>query len=371
MPVAFSKATENEGVVGVSMQMVAKLAGVSTSTVSRVVNDDPRVAAATAEAVRRAMRQISFTPGARRGSARTMGSVRAPSAGSIAVLVFGSSIPDCGLFERLLRGAGQGAAANDLEMLCTFMGDSIQLPPRLLQGKVDGLLLIGDEPHATLQPSLQGLACVWLVSDRRRPVWGDLVSPDHAQVAELAARYLIRQGHGHTALLTLDEGSGPANLRAASFDAACRSAGAKSTILQFPAEMGTKSCIPVVAVEALVTQLLNLKPMPTGLFIGQETLAPMIELELARRGVRVQVGGDVEMVAYTTQGAHSPILARSAVVDVCPAAIGQRAVEQLLWRGRNQTVRDRMQLLIEPILREPELATRPPDLSFNAATTVG
>src|SRR5215475_10632847 len=39
-----------------SMQMVAKLAGVSTSTVSRVVNDDPRVAAATAEIVRRAMK---------------------------------------------------------------------------------------------------------------------------------------------------------------------------------------------------------------------------------------------------------------------------------------------------------------------------
>ena len=48
-----------------SLTEVAAVAGVSASTVSRVLNDQHGVAPDTAEAVRVAMRKISFTPPAR------------------------------------------------------------------------------------------------------------------------------------------------------------------------------------------------------------------------------------------------------------------------------------------------------------------
>ena len=49
-----------------SISKVAKLAGVSSSTVSRVINNHPRVAPETAENVRKAMRALSYTPSDRR-----------------------------------------------------------------------------------------------------------------------------------------------------------------------------------------------------------------------------------------------------------------------------------------------------------------
>ena len=49
-----------------SITRVAKLAGVSSSTVSRVINRHPRVAPETALSVQKAMQQLGYTPSARR-----------------------------------------------------------------------------------------------------------------------------------------------------------------------------------------------------------------------------------------------------------------------------------------------------------------
>jgi DNA-binding LacI/PurR family transcriptional regulator len=54
------------GVNHMSITRVAKLAGVSSSTVSRVINNHPRVAPETAEAVRKAMEKLNYTPSDRR-----------------------------------------------------------------------------------------------------------------------------------------------------------------------------------------------------------------------------------------------------------------------------------------------------------------
>jgi DNA-binding LacI/PurR family transcriptional regulator len=53
-----------------SMQRIAQLAGVSTSTVCRVLQADPRVAAKTAETVRQVVEQIGFTHESRRPRGR-------------------------------------------------------------------------------------------------------------------------------------------------------------------------------------------------------------------------------------------------------------------------------------------------------------
>ena len=45
-----------------SINKVAKLAGVSSSTVSRVINNHPRVAPETAQNVRKAMQELNYTP---------------------------------------------------------------------------------------------------------------------------------------------------------------------------------------------------------------------------------------------------------------------------------------------------------------------
>src|SRR4051812_21324337 len=202
------------------MQTVAKIAGVSTSTVSRVVNDDPRVAAATVEAVRRAMKQISFTPAIRRNSPRFVGAdgVRSLRAASIAFLVFGTSGQQTApAFEQLLRGVSGSSSEHDLNMIFSFVSDPSQLPPRIVQRRVDGLLLHGERPSPAVQASLATLPTVWLMANRQRPGWGDQVMPDNTLIGEIAAEYLVQRGHQRVAYLGVDPGSWAMDIRALAF----------------------------------------------------------------------------------------------------------------------------------------------------------
>src|SRR4051812_11087901 len=105
-----------------TMERVAQLAGVSTSTVSRVVNNHPRVAAETATAVRQAMRKLSFQPVLRPriGRGRPLGSVSA-RAHTIAFLVIGTSgSRTAPAFDRLLRGVSEAVTDHGLTLSFSF-----------------------------------------------------------------------------------------------------------------------------------------------------------------------------------------------------------------------------------------------------------
>ncbi|HEY7086936.1 MAG TPA: LacI family DNA-binding transcriptional regulator [Tepidisphaeraceae bacterium] len=359
-----------------SMQMVAKLAGVSTSTVSRVVNDDPRVAAATAEIVRRAMKQISFTPTIRRnGAAARFAAAVAAGRGvrgatSIAFLVFGTSGQQTApAFEQLLRGVSACASEQGLDMIFSFVSDpagSGALPPKIIQHRVDGLLLHGERPAIAVQQQLQNLPTVWLMANRQRPAWGDQVMPDNTLIGEIAAQYLIRRGHRRLAYLGADVGWWAMDIRAMAFCAKARLTGAEVEILHVGGTAGgsaapsdpqsdlwQNSNLGRLA-ESLVDRLMQLTPMPTGLFIAEDRLVPLVDQVLSRRGVRLGSGRDAEIVSCNNERPYLiGLSAQPATVDIRAESIGRRGIEQLIWRLRHPNVPERIRSMIEPILVEP------------------
>src|SRR4051794_8295573 len=118
------------------MQKVAQIAGVSTSTVSRVINDYPRVAASTVESVRRAMKQISFTPTVRR-SATVARNARGIRPANIGFLVFGSEDSQAApAFQLLLRGISGSCTQQDLNLIFSIVHSPSELPPKIEQGRV-------------------------------------------------------------------------------------------------------------------------------------------------------------------------------------------------------------------------------------------
>src|SRR5688500_20161477 len=154
-----------------SMQRVAHLAGVSTSTVSRVVNDHPSVATDTAASVRRAMRQLSFSPAVRRRWRAGNGSAPATA---IAFVVFGTSgSRTTPAFDNLLRGVSAAANDNDLSLMFSFVSDPSQIPGRVLNRHVDGLLLHGERPGAAAQARFRALPAAWLLGKRAPPQRGE------------------------------------------------------------------------------------------------------------------------------------------------------------------------------------------------------
>ena len=173
-----------------SLQRVAQLAGVSTSTVSRVVHDHPAVAAGTATMVREAMQRLSFTPTARaRRNSREAGGLgldtRRPA--HLGFVVLGTSGANAApAFETLLRGVSAACNENALSLNIGFVTDPACVPQWLLGRAVDGLLLHGDQPVGLMQEHLRTVPAVWLMANRRRPLWGDQVMPNNAVIGDMA-----------------------------------------------------------------------------------------------------------------------------------------------------------------------------------------
>jgi len=343
------------------MQQVPNLAGVSTSTVSRVINEHPRVSAATAESVRRAMKQISFTPAVRRGGKGQ--SVRSGRSANISLLVFGT----CGsqmtpAFEQLLHGVSAAASEHNLNMNFSFVSDPQHLPPSLVQRRVDGLLLHGERPGAAVESKLRTLPTVWLMANRQRPAWGDQVMPDNTSIGELAAGYLLKRGHRRLAYLSVQASSWALEVRSLSFCRHAREGGAQVSVLVAPldprGDYWLSADLPSLA-DALVDRLLQLDPRPTGLFIAEDRLVGVIDAALLRRGLRLGPdngrGTDgFDVISCNNERRYliglNPM---PATIDIRAESIGRRGVEQLLWRMSRASVPERVRTMIEPVLVEP------------------
>ena len=339
-----------------SMQRVAQLAGVSTSTVSRVFHDDPCVAADTAAAVRQVVRQMGFIPATRRRRNGTNGNHR-PTGNAIAFLVLGTSGSNATPgFEKLLRGVSDAANDNNLSLILTFVSDPSDIPARLLDRQLAGVLCHGDQPGATGLARLRALPSVWLMANRHRPRWGDQVMPNNAVIGDVAGRYLVRRGHRRLAYLGVGRDGWSMQLRSFAFGKAAEDAGAAAQL--FEASTGQANDYwgadgLASAAEQLVAQILAAVPMPTGLFIAEDRLLPVIDRALRARGIRP--GTDVEVISCNNEQPHyAGLAALPARIDIRSEAIGRRGVEQLVWRMRNGDVPERVRVMVDPVLIEPE-----------------
>src|SRR5581483_9874705 len=271
-----------------SIREVAQLAGVSTSTVSRVINDYPNVAADTVASVKKAMAKVSFAP-ARRGSGlrgRPPGSARATT---IAFLVFGTSgSQPAPAFEKLLRGVSGAASQRDLSLIFSFVSDPSELPPRISERRVDGILLHGERPSVSVQSQLRSIPTVWLMANRQRPLWGDQVMPDNTAIGELAAKYLLERGHKHVAYMGTGWGSWSFESRQLAFCMSIQDAGGKVDVLEATEEShsGLWSSDGLMNLgDVLVQRLTEMTPRPTAIFVSEDRLLPVVDVALTRRGI--------------------------------------------------------------------------------------
>ena len=168
---------------------VAKEAGVSISTVSRVINANPHVSDATRERIQEAIDQLSFVPKAEARARAMKGFSR------IGVLTPFFTAP---AFVQRLRGVAAGLLPTQYE-LTIFTVESMQhlnhyLATLPLTAHLDGLILlslrVSDEAAAKLkQHDLETV----LIEYPRQDL--NTVEIDDLAGGEMAAEYLISKGH--------------------------------------------------------------------------------------------------------------------------------------------------------------------------------
>jgi len=332
-----------------SISKVAKLAGVSSSTVSRVINNHPRVAPETAQSVRDAMQTLGYTPSDTRPGPKPQSRSRRTSQ-EIAFFVLGTSRSRATpAFQDLLRGVSMAATSHDLNLIFHHVADPTRLAPRTLE-QLDGILLHGATPQGEVRERLRRLPTVWLMGNVRRPDWGDQVLPDGYQVGELAAKYLLDRGHQRLAFLNLDGGHRSLRLYGHAFGAASQDAGAHVDRLEQPSEVSGEYWHDhsIEAVDRLVQRYLALSPRPTGIFVADDMQVATLQPALQKQDVEIGPG-KVEIISCNNEQPYLVGLSpRPAVIDIRVESIGRRGVEQLLWRLEHTDVPERIITAIEP-----------------------
>ena len=338
---------------------VAKLAGVSNSTVSRVINNYPRVSPDAAKAVREAMETLNYQPSENRPGPKPRSRVVEDGNGAtIGFFVFNAAIEGpTPAFEALMRGIAMGVSQFNLRLVYQHITDLDTLPQQVQDGGIDGLLLHGTVPLAAAPEALRRLPTVWLMGNRRRPEWGDQVMPDTYDIGAKAAKYLLSRGHKRLAFLNLDSNHWPHRVTGQSFAAAARDGGGTCDLVEGSrtddaAAHWTNDA--VVRANELVEKFLTLSPRPTGLHVANDMQLSVLQPALQRAGVTIGPGG-VDLIGCNNERPYLLSLRPApAEIDLHPQAIGLRGVERLLWRLSHRDAPERMVTAVEPTVLTPE-----------------
>jgi LacI family transcriptional regulator len=230
-----------------TMVDVARAAGTSQKTVSRVVNAEPGVTPETAERVQRAIAELGFR---RHDGASHLR--RGTSTASLGLVLEDLSGP----FYAAVTAAVERRAREHGHLLLTGSADGDpRRAARLVQAfanrRVDGLLiapnLVGDEVlTATLPPDVPAVLLDRPSADRGT----DAVLSDNAGGVASAVDHLVERGHRRIAFLGDDERYWTARQRRDGFLAACARAGLPTAGLVV---MGAQTREQIAAAEGLWT----------------------------------------------------------------------------------------------------------------------
>ncbi|MFK4805061.1 LacI family DNA-binding transcriptional regulator [Microbacterium sp. ZW CA_36] len=212
---------------------VARLAGVSRTTVSRVLNEPDRVPPATVQQVRRAVEQLNYSPSP---AARTLRNGRT---GTLALLVGDISQPFHG---GLARAISREAESRGMSVMLYDLGHSEdrlrQAVGRLPQQGVDGVILATADPLEDPET----LMALNALEDHRIPLITTLPRPeirssialnvDHAAEGMLATRRLLEAGSSDITLLVNSDYSPLAAALIAGASVELSGQGAKPTVVK-------------------------------------------------------------------------------------------------------------------------------------------
>ncbi|AHG47791.1 LacI family transcriptional regulator [Rhizobium leguminosarum bv. trifolii CB782] len=188
----------------VGIRDVAKLAGVSTGTVSRVLNDHPSVTKDVRARVGEIIKDLGYLPDP---SARSMRS-------KVSRLI-GIVIPDLTnpFFSELVQSAEQAAANHGYNIIVmTSLDHAAKEADRIKQltsRKVDGIILVPSNDFHTIKLP-KGLPIV--VVDRLMPGYSGIAA-DHRSGVRLGVEHLLKLGHRRIGFISGPGHSVPANDR--------------------------------------------------------------------------------------------------------------------------------------------------------------
>ncbi|MGC4890339.1 LacI family DNA-binding transcriptional regulator [Micromonospora sp. DT227] len=326
-----------------TLEAVARRAGVSRATVSRVVNGSTTVAESIQQAVRRAVEELGYVPNL---AARSLVTQRTDSVALVMPEAATRVFSDDQVFPGIIRGAAQELEAADKQLVLMLAGSPAghERVERYTTGRhVDGVLFASLHGEDPLPGRLARLGIPVVCSGR--PLGGadvPYVDVDHTGGVTRAVEHLIATGRRRIATI-----AGPQDMvagieRLIGYRAALTAAGLPELVAygDFTRESGT----------AAMRELLAADPELDAVFAASDLMAHAALRALREAGRRVPedvavIGfDDIETAAYT----EPPLTTvRQPIVE-----LGRAMTRQLLRIAAGEHVEQALMLPTELILRD-------------------
>lgn len=326
-----SESAAIRGAHTVTMSDVAQQAGVSSATVSRVLNGNYPVAQSTRDAVKRAIDDLGYTANAH---ARALAS---SSTHSVGIIVNDLVDP---FFSYIVRGVEQEAAATGrLCIVAASQGDvdrEIELIDRMISQRTDAVIVVGggyDDASARRRMAerartLAGIGSALVLCGR--PSVGEnvptkIVGYDNEGGAFAVTEHLISQGHRRIVYLGGPVGLSTSVARLAGYRRAMQSHGFEVT-----PELVRQGAFGRRFGHAAMSELLDARLDVTAVFAANDLVAAGALDAMTAQGVRVPE--DISLVGYDDIPQSSELTPKLTTVHVPLEDMGRESVRLALSR---------------------------------------
>ncbi|MFF1882212.1 LacI family DNA-binding transcriptional regulator [Pseudarthrobacter sp. NPDC058196] len=343
--------TKSQGRAKPTLATVATQAGVSTPTVSKVVNGREDVAPETRARILRALEQAGYQSPVQRRTATRAGTV-------IEVVV---DVLTSAYTSEVLAGVLNFAASENVEVMLSVTGPtapSAQSADRRAQRLVDegraGMIVVTSAFSEAQLPAFRRRHIPVVVIDPLNPPPADVVSIGATNWAggKAATEHLLELGHRRIAYIGGTERAECNQARLHGYMAALTAHGVPVDPQYIVAGGRFRRDSGVAGLKAL----LRLENRPTAIFAGSDSIALGVLSEAAHHGLRVP--GDISLIGFdgTIQGEES-VPALTSVAQPLEE-MGRAALRSLLRQARGEVLDShRVELATQVIVRE---STAPP-----------
>ncbi len=336
-----------------TLAMVAKIAGVSSPTVSKVLNGRDDVAEATRIRVQYALDSVGYeSPVQRR--------IRAEGPPLVDFVCEGLS---SAYAIEVLRGVVDHAATENIEIVLSQATpamlretDHEEWAARLIHTGRKGLILVTSEMSADQVLSFQRRGIPVVVIDPRSPIKDGVVSIGATNWAggKLATDHLLDLGHTKIAYIGGPESAECHVARLHGYLAALRGRG----IEPVPDYETGGSFQPVTGVEGLAA-FAELADPPTAIFASSDTIALGVIEEARRRGINVPQ--DLSLVGFDGTYLSEQSMPRLTTVSQPLQDMGRTALRSVLRLMAGDTLEsDHVELATKLIIRDSSATPRQP-----------
>jgi LacI family transcriptional regulator len=327
---------------------VAKAAGVSTATVSRVLNNFPHVREETVNRVREAVQALNYTPlRARRdgGDPETRG--RPGRTGNVAVITLGQARDwlQMPVMASAVAGIRTAVSERGFRLILEEILDPTKPNPLIDRREIDGAIVFvtGALPSDVCNEALAKLSekvpIVWAMGDEHGNYDVDHVTYDNLRIGNMACEYLRSRNCREIGLVSLNPAWIFMRLRAQSFLNSAYDAGRPATAYvvsedQMLIDSYGKRVVAAKSAEEIVAAIAAAQPKLNGLFTLNDQTTAMLAPILTRHGIRPE--RDVTIVSCDNEQSRLAALQpRPATIDIGAEEVGYRAMTRLVNRMRH------------------------------------